>query len=109
MFAGKVHALLARRWGTRVKGRDWYDPVFFVSRDIPLDLHHLQARLRASGHWSGGILKITDVIGLIDDAVDTLDVDAACDEVSRFLVDRRSVDVWSKQFFRDITRRVRPV
>ncbi len=25
LFAGKVHALLFRKWGTRVKGRDWFD------------------------------------------------------------------------------------
>ena len=25
LFAGKMHALLFRKWKTRVKGRDWYD------------------------------------------------------------------------------------
>ncbi|MCU0353330.1 MAG: nucleotidyl transferase AbiEii/AbiGii toxin family protein [Cytophagales bacterium] len=25
LFAGKMHALLFRKWQTRVKGRDWYD------------------------------------------------------------------------------------
>src|SRR5271157_4585321 len=29
LFAGKRHALLCRRWKTRVKGRDWYDFVWF--------------------------------------------------------------------------------
>lgn len=27
LFAGKLHALLFRRWNNRVKGRDWYDLV----------------------------------------------------------------------------------
>src|SRR5690606_41878779 len=25
LFAGKMHALLFRKWGVNVKGRDWYD------------------------------------------------------------------------------------
>lgn len=25
LFAGKIHALLCRKWKNRVKGRDWYD------------------------------------------------------------------------------------
>ena len=28
LFAGKMHALLCRKWKTRVKGRDWYDLVW---------------------------------------------------------------------------------
>ena len=30
LFAGKMHALLFRKWGARVKGRDWYDFVWYV-------------------------------------------------------------------------------
>ncbi len=28
LFAGKMHAVLCRRWKRRVKGRDWYDLVW---------------------------------------------------------------------------------
>lgn len=27
LFVGKMHAVLCRRWKSRVKGRDWYDLV----------------------------------------------------------------------------------
>ena len=30
LFAGKIHALLCRQWKKRVKGRDWYDFVWFA-------------------------------------------------------------------------------
>ncbi len=30
LFAGKMHAVLARGWISRVKGRDWYDLIWFV-------------------------------------------------------------------------------
>src|SRR4030067_2818127 len=30
MFAGKMHAILCRQWKSRVKGRDWYDFVWYA-------------------------------------------------------------------------------
>ena len=36
---------------SRVKGRDWYDLVWYVGRGTPLDLAHLEARMRQSGHY----------------------------------------------------------
>lgn len=32
LFAGKMHALFCRRWKNRVKGRDWYDLVWYCAR-----------------------------------------------------------------------------
>jgi hypothetical protein len=29
LFAGKMHAILCRRWKGRVKGRDWYDLMWY--------------------------------------------------------------------------------
>ena len=36
LFAGKMHAVLCRGWGTRVKGRDWYDLVWYLSKRPPV-------------------------------------------------------------------------
>jgi hypothetical protein len=45
LFAGKMHAVLCRQWKSRVKGRDWYDLVWYAanhpqrhlgSRSIPM-------------------------------------------------------------------------
>ena len=87
LFAGKVHAL------HRAKGRDWYDFVFFVSRGVPLDIRHLEARLCKSGHWTSGTLDTAGVQGMMSDAIEKMDLDAAKEEVRRFLVDPRAVDV----------------
>jgi len=37
LFAGKLHACLCRSWKTRVKGRDWYDLLFFASQGVTPD------------------------------------------------------------------------
>ncbi|MCL2888871.1 MAG: nucleotidyl transferase AbiEii/AbiGii toxin family protein, partial [Eggerthellaceae bacterium] len=46
LFAGKMHAILYRRWKNRVKGRDWYDFVWYVRRNVALDLEHFNARVK---------------------------------------------------------------
>jgi hypothetical protein len=45
LFAGKLHALLCRRWKTRVKGRVWYDFVWFAANHPQLRLAHLRERI----------------------------------------------------------------
>ena len=51
LFAGKMHAVLCRKWKTRVKGRDWYDLVWYAAHHPQLHLSHLEQRMRQSGHW----------------------------------------------------------
>ena len=109
MFAGKFHALLARSWKNRVKGRDWYDLVFFAARRIPLDLGYLQSRLTASGLWPGGTMTADDARALLHRKIDTLDVDAARDDVSRFVPVPSDLDLWSREFFHQIADTVQGV
>ena len=52
LFAAKVHAVLCRGWKNRVKGRDLYDYVFYRSQQTPLNLEHLNMRLRRSGFFA---------------------------------------------------------
>jgi hypothetical protein len=33
-FAGKLHAVLCRNWKSRVKGRDFYELVWYVGRHV---------------------------------------------------------------------------
>ncbi len=51
LFAGKLHAILARAYLNRVKGRDYYDLQFYLARDIPVNAAYLEAKLRDSGHY----------------------------------------------------------
>jgi predicted nucleotidyltransferase component of viral defense system len=108
LFAGKVHALLFRKWTARVKGRDWYDFVWFAGNRPDVHVAHLEQRMRQSGHWQGDE-PLTDhvVRGLLDEAIASLDVERARREVEPFLQDPVSLDLWSREFFREVARRVR--
>jgi len=49
MFACKMHAILFRLWKSRVKGRDWYDLVWFAANHPRLHLAHLEMRMSKVG------------------------------------------------------------
>ena len=108
LFAGKMHALLCRDWKGRIKGRDWYDFVWYVSRNTQLDLAHLEARMLQSGHkkWEG---KLTSTLfrELIRERIEALDVASAKDEVKRFLSQSTDVSIWSKEFFIAVAEKIK--
>jgi len=114
LFAGKFHALLARGWANRVKGRDWYDLTFFVRRDIPVHLAYLSSRLKANPPESKSLSYSPDnaltaeyARELLEQRISTLDVASARDEVYPFVRDKDQLSLWSREFFLEITRRVR--
>ncbi len=111
LFAGKMHALLCRRWKTRVKGRDWYDLVWYLGHHPPrLHLSHLEARMRATGDWSESVsIDRAGLMNLVRAAIARLDVDQARQEVERFVRDKSTLEVWSTDFFASIIDRIETV
>ena len=110
LFAGKLHAVLCRKWKTRVKGRDWYDLVWYAGTYPNFRISHLESRMRQSGDYQDDKpLTPERVHRLLEQAVDNLDVEKARREVYPFIVDKRSLDVWSQDFFRQIIPRIKPI
>ena len=103
LFAGKMHAVLCRSWGNRVKGRDWYDLVWFVSQKIPLHLKHLEARMRQTGHHDE-MQELTRrrFLDYYRNRVETLDIENAKKDILPFLNDPAQIEVWSHEFFHAI-------
>lgn len=105
LFAGKLHALLCRAWKHRVKGRDFYDYLWYLSHDIPVNALHLEARMRQSGHYSEQKrLTQNDIHALIEQRVATVDFEQAKRDIVPYVKDTRSIDVWSAEFFTSVTK-----
>jgi hypothetical protein len=110
LFAGKMHAILCRKWKNRVKGRDWYDLVWYLGRHPRLHVAHLEQRMRQSGDWTApDALDRRALMARLRDAIDRLDVRQARTEVTPFVRDRASLDLWSQDFFHQIVERIEPV
>ena len=107
MFAGKMHALLFRNWKNRVKGRDWYDFIWYVSNECPLNLKHLAARMRQTGHWdSEDVISEEELRRLLSERIHSLDIRSAIKDVEPFVKERGSFEVWSKEFFEHVVERL---
>lgn len=107
LFAGKMHALLFRKWKNRVKGRDWYDLVWYAANHPQLNLDHLEQRMRQTGHWSGErSLSPTVFTELLFDTIDRLDVNQARKDVAPFVKNQQMLALWSRDFFRDVANRI---
>ena len=107
LFAAKMHALLFRRWQSRVKGHDWYDLVWDIARHPQLRLSHLESRMRHGGHWTGDSpLTRGDLLERLSAAIADLDVKQARQEADRYVKDKSSLDLWSRDFFLEIVERI---
>ena len=108
LFAGKMHCVLFRKWKKRVKGRDWYDMLWFLRNEIPVHLLHLEQRMRQSGDWiREHTVTREDFLALYRDRVDTVDFSQAASDILPFIRDPREIDVWSSDFFHSITGKFR--
>lgn len=108
LFAGKMHAVLCRKWQKRVKGRDWYDLVWFISRNTLLNLKHLELRMKQSEHLKQqDILTKIIFLELLNNKIDNVDFLLAKDDVKNFIKDQDTLKVWSKDFFRDIIKGIK--
>ena len=107
LFAGKLHALLCRKWKNRVKGRDFYDYIWYLSQGIAPNLPHLEQRLRQSGHWDATRhLDAEMLTSLLYQRFAEVDFQQAASEVRPFVENPASLDVWSEAFFRSVSERL---
>ena len=105
LFAGKIHAVLCRAWQTRVKGRDLYDYVFYLSKRADVNLGHLRERMIQSGFiQQSSSCTIEDVREMLCKRFGNIDYRQAKEDVLPFIKDPEVLNLWDAEFFRDITR-----
>jgi predicted nucleotidyltransferase component of viral defense system len=107
LFAGKMHALLFRKWGIRVKGRDWYDMEWYIKKSIPLHLEHLATRAKDSGNWEADTMTKEDFFKLLNDKIESVSMDRVKEDVLPFIKDYTKLDIWSNGYFLDIVKLIR--
>ncbi len=110
LFAGKMHAVLFRQWKNRIKGRDWYDYEWFIKKGFPLNLVHLEARAKQSGHLQvDAQLGYEEFKKLITDKINGLNIQFAKDDIGRFVFNYSDLNLWSKQYFLDLVEKIKLV
>lgn len=104
LFAGKMHVLLFREYKGWVKGRDWYDFLWFLGQNVPVGLIHLEERMRQSGRLpKSEQLTEQNLKDLLVNRIKNLDVDAAKADVSRFIKESWKIANWTTDYFLEST------
>lgn len=106
LFAGKMHALLFRRWKNRVKGRDWFDMEWYIRAGTALNLEHLAIRAQDSGDWKAGKMTKQELMKLIHHRIDEVSVEKIKEDVRPFIPDPSVMNIWSTQYFHDLVEQI---
>ena len=100
LFAGKVHALLCREY---IKGRDWYDFLWYTSQGISINYQFLASALMQQGPWRGQDIDINLewCMTEFEKAIRSIDWKATAEDVRRFVrvAEQPSLELWSKELF----------
>lgn len=104
LYAGKMHALVFRLWKNRIKGRDWYDFEWYVRHRVPLDFSHLQQRTR---EFNGMELSRDEFLDKLRERLATADINMVKQDVEPFIINKRELDIWSNDYFLQLSDMVR--
>ncbi len=101
LYSGKIHAFLFRKWATRVKGRDFYDLLWYIGQKAPVNLSYLESKMRDGLQWTEKrSLTKEDLLQLLNERIDTVDFKAAAYDVVNFIKDPDELSYWSRDFFK---------
>lgn len=108
LLAGKIHAMLCRDWKKRIKGRDWYDFIWYISHQIPVNLQHLEARLRQTKYWTKeNKVSLIELKRMLLDKLQEINLDLARQDVEFFVKDKAVLSQWSVDFFKQLVEQLK--
>lgn len=107
LFATKCHAILCRKYE---KGRDWFDFVWYLNKEIPINAVLLQNALKQAGPFKGQEIafNLNWLIKELEQKVIQLDWSKVKLDVKNFLKleDQRQVEFWSQEMFTALVKRI---
>lgn len=100
LFAGKLHALLCREY---LKGRHWYDFLWYTARGIPVNYAYLGSALRQAGPYKDMDIHVDRswLLGALGHKIRETDFKRAALDVRRFIAPalQSSLELWSEAVF----------
>jgi len=107
LFAGKLHALLFRKWENRVKGRDWYDMEWYIKNGYGVNVQHFCARANESKDWIKTTITKDELITLLHRKVDVVQMDKVREDIKRFIPNDEALSIWSANYFKDLFSQIK--
>lgn len=102
LFAGKMHALLFRKWQNRVKGRDWYDMEWYIRKSVPLNLTHFLQRAKDTGDWEKDEITKEEFMDLLTKKINLTSIEAVKKDIYPFVNEPEKLNIWNTAYFLDL-------
>lgn len=100
LFAGKIHAIICRNYKSHVKGRDYYDYLFYIGKGSSFNLQYLENKLKKTGVLTDNEkLTLDKTKELLKERFETIDYESAKEDVSNFINNKDSLKLWKKELF----------
>lgn len=100
LFAGKIHAVLCREYKHHVKGRDYYDYLFYCGKGTKINLDYLENKLKNTGKITREAVLTLDIVkSMLKEKFSTVDYESAKEDVVNFINDKQSLELWKAELF----------
>jgi predicted nucleotidyltransferase component of viral defense system len=108
LFAGKLHAILCRNYKNTVKGRDYYDFLFYVRRGISPNLNYLRNKLINTGKINEKDTFNIDVLKeMLIKRFEQVDFEQVKNDTERFIINNEDLSTYSKDLFVQMVKKIK--
>ncbi len=102
LFAGKLHAILCRNYKNNVKGRDYYDFIFFINMNVKPNMTYLKNKLVASSILKeNDLLNIETLKNMLFNKFNQIDFSQVKRDAEKFTINNENLSLYSKELFID--------
>ena len=100
LFSGKLHAILCRTYNNTVKGRDYYDLLFYISKRIKPNIPYLKNKLVETGKIkSNDKFDIAILKAMLKERIESVDFAEVKKDAMRFVFNHEDLSFYSKDLF----------
>jgi predicted nucleotidyltransferase component of viral defense system len=108
LFAGKLHAILCRNYKNTVKGRDYYDFLFYVRRGISPNLNYLRNKLINTGKINEkDTFNIEVLKEMLIKRFEQVDFEQVKNDTERFIINNEDLSTYSKDLFIQMAKKIK--
>lgn len=107
LFAGKLHAIICRNYKNTVKGRDYYDFLFYIKKRIKPNLQYLKNKLIESNKlkeeedFDLNVLK-----QMLISRFEIVDFNQVKRDAERFVFNNEDLSYYSRELFIDMVKKL---
>ena len=108
LFAGKIHAILCRNYKNTVKGRDYYDFLFYIKRGVSPNLEYLNNKLINTGKISSSDAFNIDILKkMLVNRFEQVNFEQVKKDTERFIIKNEDLSFYCKELFIQMTQKMK--